>query len=244
MYMFNFHLWCYLMIAFPSSDQSIGDSKHSLKRLLLCAIHGYTCRVYRPNLFPLVTWVKNDDNFTRLTNTYWLTHAQFCGPGWHHFLLKFLMDPPGHFGARQTLLCAVGRSRPCTDSSLPSAYGLSPLMSFQGLSCFLFPFLHVPPTSSSSHLRLHGTAPDSITSHVLSHFWALEKTLHFDWNTCPGFFILSSVSAYLFVVLHISPWMWRPSGAIRGQHILRRLLAHVLPEDSLPPHSDPWHTES
>lgn len=81
MCLFNFLLWSYLMIAFPSSDQSIGLSKHSSKRLLLCAICGCNCSIYRPDLFPLTTWVKNDGDYTRLTrphaHIHTLTHVQF-----------------------------------------------------------------------------------------------------------------------------------------------------------------------
>lgn len=142
------------MITFPSSDQSIG---HSLKRLLLCAICGSNCSVYRPDLFPLTTWVKNDGDYTRLTHPHAHTHtlshtcssfqpSHCCGPPpvemplWTPPASVVPAEPPNR-----------GRSWPCTDSSSPSEHGLSPSPAFKGLSCPRFPSPRVP---SPRHLPL------------------------------------------------------------------------------------------
>lgn len=145
------------MITFPSSDQSIG---HSLKRLLLCAICGSNCSVYRPDLFPLTTWVKNDGDYTRLTHphahTHTLTHVQFFST--LPLLWSRPLPPPVEMPLWTPPASVVpaeppnrGRSWPCTDSSSPSEHGLSPSPAFKCLSCPRFPSPRVP---SPRHLPL------------------------------------------------------------------------------------------
>ena len=164
MCLFNFHLWSYLMITFPSSDQSIG---HSLRRLLLCAICGYNCSVYRPDLFPLTTWVKNDGDYTRLTHphahTYTLTHVQFFSTLpllWSRPLPPPvempLVDSSSLFSSRWTselweILALHWLLITIRTWSHPFTSIQRPFMSLVSISLCSF------PTSSSSHLRLNAT---------------------------------------------------------------------------------------
>lgn len=153
------------------------------QRLLLCAICGYNCSIYRPDLFPLTTWVKNDGDYTRLTHlhahTHTHTHVQFFSTLpllWSRPLPPpvemSLVDSSSLFSSRWT--SEQWRSWPCTVSSSPSEHGLSPSAAFKGLSCPRFPSPHAP---SPHHLPLILDCmpqPHWIPSHVLFHLWALE----------------------------------------------------------------------
>lgn len=238
MCLFNFHLWSYLMITFPSSDQSIG---HSLKRLLLCAICGSNCSVYRPDLFPLTTWVKNDGDYTRLTHphahTHTLTHVQFFST------LPLLWSRPLPPPVEMPL---VDSSSLCSSSwtfepweilalhwllitlrtwSQPFTSIQRPFMSSVSISSCSF------PTSSSSHLRLHATALLNYLSRALPLMGPrINASLWQEHSSLPSFLILSSLSAYFFIVrLRVSTWTWQPSGGIHRQRILRKLLVWEFP---------------
>lgn len=130
------------------------------QRLLLCAICGYNCSIYRPDLFPLTTWVKNDGDYTRLTHphahTHTHTHVQFfstshyCGPDLYHLPVEMsLVDSSSLFSSRWTSLSS-GDLGPALSPSSPPEYGLSPSAAFKGLfmssvsiSSCLFPH-HLP----------------------------------------------------------------------------------------------------
>lgn len=87
------------------------------------------------------------------------------------------------------------------------------------------------PTSSSSYLRLHATALLNYLSRALPLMGPrINASLWQEHSSLPSFLILSSLSAYFFIVrLRVSTWTWQPSGGIHRQRILRKLLVWEFP---------------